>query len=102
MTESGDAMSLAPEPAARAVAAAGDAIVTVDRGWTITSWNRAAEQLFGFSHQDAVGQILAPIIRAEPRPRHVAAFHAAMDSGHLAHGGAVARVVKFAAPRQDV
>jgi PAS domain S-box-containing protein len=80
---------------------AGNLIVTVGRGETITSWNRAAEQLFGFGHQDAVGQTLALIMPAERRPRYVAAFHAAMDSGHLAHGGAVAQVVKFVVPRQD-
>ena len=35
---------------------------------------------------------LALIIPAEYRARHVAGFHAAADSGHLAYGGAVARV----------
>jgi PAS domain S-box-containing protein len=85
-------VSLEPELAAHAVAAAGDAIVTLDRGAKVTSWNRAAENLFGFSREDAVAQGLALIIPAEYRARHVAAFHAAMDSGHLAHGGAVARV----------
>jgi PAS domain S-box-containing protein len=73
----------------------------VDRGETITSWNRAADQLFGFSHQDAVGQTLALIMPAEHRLRYVAAFHAAMDGGHPAHGGAVAQVVKFVVPRPD-
>jgi PAS domain S-box-containing protein len=101
MAESGDAMSLVPGPAGRAAAAAGNLIVTVDRGETITSWNRAEEQLFGFSHQDADGQTLALIMPAEHRPRYVAAFHAAMDSGHPAHRGAVAQVVKFVVPRQD-
>jgi PAS domain S-box-containing protein len=85
-------VSLEPELAAHAVAAAGDAIVTLDRGGKVTSWNRAAENLFGFSRDDAVAQGLVLIIPAEHRARHVAAFHAAMDSGHLAHGGAVARV----------
>jgi PAS domain S-box-containing protein len=85
-------VSLEPELAAHAVAAAGDAIVTLDRGGKVTSWNRAAENLFGFSREDALAQGLVLIIPAEYRARHVAAFHAAMDSGHLAHGGAVARV----------
>jgi PAS domain S-box-containing protein len=85
-------MSLEPELAAHAVAAAGDAIVTLDRGGKVTSWNLAAENLFGFSREDALAQGLVLIIPAEYRARHVAAFHAAMDSGHLAHGGAVARV----------
>jgi PAS domain S-box-containing protein len=85
-------MSLDPTLAAHAVASAGDAIVTLDHGAKITSWNRAAEELLGFSRQDAAEHGLALIIPEEYRARHVAAFHAAMDSGRLAHGGAVARV----------
>jgi PAS domain-containing protein len=92
MTGSGDAMSLVPGPVGRAAVAAGNLIVTVGRGETITSWNRAAEQLFGFNHQDAVGQTLALIMPAEPLP---------LSIGHPAHGGAVAQVVKFVVPRQD-
>lgn len=85
-------MSIDPVLAAHAVASAGDAIVTVDRTGTITSWNHSAEWLFGYDREDAVGQTLALIIPAGYRARHVAAFHTAMDSGQLAHGGAVARV----------
>jgi len=85
-------MSLDPALAAHAVAAAGDAIVTVDGTGTIASWNHSAERLLGYSRADAVGQTLALIIPAGYRARHVAAFHQAMDSGQLAHGGAVARV----------
>jgi hypothetical protein len=52
----------------------------------------AAEQLLGFSRENAMEHGLALIIPAQYRARHVAGFHAAVDSGHLAHGGAVARV----------
>jgi PAS domain S-box-containing protein len=79
--------------ATRAMAAAGDAIVTVDPTGTITSWNGAAERLFGYGSDDAAGKTLALIIPAQYRARHMATFHAAMDSGKLAHGGAVAGVV---------
>jgi PAS domain S-box-containing protein len=85
-------VSLNPELAAHAVAAAGDAIVTLDSSAKISSWNRAAEQLFGYSREDAMEHGLALIIPAEYRAQHVAGFHKAMDSGQLAHGGAVARV----------
>jgi NADPH:quinone reductase len=85
-------MSLDPALAAHAVAAAGDAIVTLDHSAKVTSWNRAAEELLGFTREQAMEKGLALIIPAEYRARHVAAFHAAMDGGHLAHGGAVARV----------
>jgi PAS domain S-box-containing protein len=66
--------------------------VTLDHSAKVTSWNRGAEQLLGFSREDAIERGLALIIPAEYRARHVAGFHAAVDSGHLAHGGAVARV----------
>jgi PAS domain S-box-containing protein len=85
-------MSLDPEVAAQAIAAAGDAVVTLDRTAKVTSWNKAAERLLGFSEEDAFAHGLVLIIPEEYRARHVAAFHAAMDTGHLALGGAVARV----------
>jgi PAS domain S-box-containing protein len=85
-------MRLDPQLAAHAVAAAGDAVITLDRAAKVTSWNRAAEQLLGFSREDAAEKGLALIIPAEYVARHVAGFHAAMDSGRLAHGGRVARV----------
>ena len=89
-------MSVDPALAAHAVASAGDAIVTVDGTGTITSWNRVAERLFGYDRADAVGQTLALIIPAGYRARHVSAFHQAIDTGQLAHGGAVARVEALA------
>jgi PAS domain S-box-containing protein len=85
-------VSLDPQFAAHAVGAAGDAVITLDAGAKITSWNPAAERLLGFSQEDAITRGLALIIPAEYVPRHVAGFHAAMNSGRLAHGGAVARV----------
>jgi PAS domain S-box-containing protein len=81
-----------PSLAARALAAAGDAIITVDTAGRITSWNEAAQRLLGYSPQDAIGQTLALIIPPEHRPRHIAGFQAAIDSGRLAHNGAIARV----------
>ena len=71
---------------------AGDAIVTVDESGTITSWNPAAERLLGHPESSAVGQTLALIIPPEHRARHVAAFHAAMESGKLMNGGRAARI----------
>ncbi len=44
----------------------GDAIVTKSRDGTITSWNRGAVQLYGYSAEEAIGQ---PIALIEPAHR---------------------------------
>jgi PAS domain S-box-containing protein len=84
-------MTANPDLAAQALAAAADAIVTVSTQGEITSWTPAAELLLGHTAGQAIGQSLALIIPAEHRTRHVGAFHAATDSGQLAHGGRPAR-----------
>ena len=94
--------TISSELAVSVLKSAGDAIVTLDRSAKVTSWNLAAERLFGFSEQDAIEQGLVLIIPAEHRARHVAGFHAAMDSGHLEHGGAVARVEAMTASGQKL
>jgi diguanylate cyclase (GGDEF)-like protein/PAS domain S-box-containing protein len=48
------------------VQSTGDAIVTKSHGGTITSWNHGAEQLYGFTAEEAVGQ---PIGLIEPAHR---------------------------------
>lgn len=42
-----------------------DAIVIMDEEGTVLEWNPAAEQLFGYSYQDVLGQPLAPLILPE-------------------------------------
>ncbi len=66
--------------------------MTLDSAAKVSSWNEAAERLLGYSREDAMEHGLALIIPAEYRAQHVVGFHKAMDSGKLAHGGAVARV----------
>lgn len=72
---------------AAAIDLAADVVITVDSGGRITSWNAAAARVFGHVPEDAVGQTLALIVPEEHRPRHVAGFHAAMESGVLGHHG---------------
>jgi PAS domain S-box-containing protein len=55
--------------AAQALAAAADAIITVNTRGEITSWNRAAEVLLGHAAGQAIGQTLALLIPAEHRAR---------------------------------
>jgi len=41
-----------------------DGVFTVDEGWRITSFNRAAEEITGISRKDAVGQRCCDVFRA--------------------------------------
>jgi PAS domain S-box-containing protein len=54
------------EPAAdwalRVVEAALDAVVTIDATGRIVQFNAAAEQMFGYAREDAIGQPLAPLL----------------------------------------
>jgi PAS domain S-box-containing protein len=90
-------MSTATQLPAQAVAAAGDAIVTVSSDGVITSWNGAAQALLGHTAEQAIGQSLALIVPLLYRARHVGAFHTAMDHATLANGGRPARVEAMAA-----
>src|SRR5205814_8225507 len=49
------------------VASRDDAIVGKDLNGVITSWNAAAERLFGYRAADAIGRSIAMIIPAERR-----------------------------------
>ena len=44
------------------VESSGDAIMSIDLSGTITGWNRGAEQLFGYSSDDATGKPIALIV----------------------------------------
>src|SRR5262250_3540107 len=47
------------------VRSAGDAIISIDTRGTITGWNPAAERIFGWSVQEAVGRSLVGTFSAE-------------------------------------
>ncbi len=47
---------LSPKRVATILDSIADGVFTVDRDWKITSFNRAAEKITGFSRQEAVGQ----------------------------------------------
>ncbi len=54
-----------------------DAIISKDLNGTITSWNKSAERLFGYSEAEAVGQsvtMLMPPDRLEEEPRILASL----------------------------
>jgi PAS domain-containing protein len=74
------------------VEAIADAVVTLDSEGIVTSWNPAAESLLGHPSTEMVGTTLAALIPEEFRTRHMAGFHAALDSGALKHEGRPAHV----------
>ncbi|MGB7653758.1 MAG: PAS domain-containing protein [Acidimicrobiales bacterium] len=69
-----------------------DAVVTLDVTGKISSWNTAAQSLLGYTAESMVGGSMVPVIPEEFRARHVAGFHAAIDSGTLQHGGRAGHV----------
>jgi PAS domain S-box-containing protein len=67
--------------------------VTVDENGMITSWNPAAEKLFGYPADAVVGQSLAlMLIPQRHRLRHETGFHKAMAAACLANAGRPVRV----------
>ncbi|QRG07418.1 PAS domain S-box protein [Xanthobacter dioxanivorans] len=72
--------------------AVGDAIVVCDAAGAITLWNRAAERMFGFSPDEALGQSLDIIIPERQRQRHWDGYHETMRTGITRYGTSLLRV----------
>jgi PAS domain S-box-containing protein len=68
------------------VAQGPDAIIYADAGGVIRLWNTAAERIFGFSPQEALGQPLDIIIPENLRQRHGAGFEHTMRTGESRYG----------------
>lgn len=74
------------------VNAVGDAIVVCDASGAITFWNPAAERLFGFAEQEALGRSLDLIIPERQRQRHWDGYNKTMQTGQTRYGNDVLRV----------
>lgn len=49
------------------IASSNDAILSIDLDMTITNWNAAAEKLYGYSHDEAVGKSVLMLVPEERR-----------------------------------
>jgi PAS domain S-box-containing protein len=76
----------------RLVQAAGDAIIAADPEGRIVLWNPAAERIFGFAAQEALGQTLDLIIPERFRARHWDGYRQVMQTGQTKYGTEVLRV----------
>ncbi|MCL5883882.1 MAG: PAS domain S-box protein [Deltaproteobacteria bacterium] len=64
----------------------GDAVIFTDRDGIIRLWNRAAEGIFGYTEEEAVGQSLDLIIPERQREMHWKGYRRAMLSGVTKYG----------------
>jgi PAS domain S-box-containing protein len=47
------------------IASSGDAIISADLNGNLTGWNPAAQRLFGFTAEEAIGQSVAALLSPE-------------------------------------
>lgn len=71
------------------IAQAPDAIIVADRAGVVRVWNRAAEALFGYRGEEAIGQTLDLIVPEADRPAHWAGFTRAIERGRFASDAAL-------------
>lgn len=74
------------------VAAAGDAVVVTDVAGLVTVWNPAAERIFGFTAEEAIGHSLDMMVPERHRKRHWDAWAATMETGQTRYGHELLRV----------
>lgn len=74
------------------VQAAGDAIIAAGTDGKIRLWNPAAERIFGFTAEEALGHSLDLIIPERWRHRHWEGYQRVMRTGQTRYGTEVLRV----------
>jgi PAS domain S-box-containing protein len=68
------------------VNAIGDAVIVSGPDGAITLWNPAAEHMFGFTQEEALGQSLDLIIPERLRGRHWEGYSKTMATGQTRYG----------------
>ena len=69
-----------------------DAVVVADTAGTICFWNGAAERVFGWTAEEAVGASLDLIIPERQRTRHWDGYRSVMSTGTTKYGSDLLRV----------
>jgi len=72
--------------------AIGDGVVVSDAKGNIIFWNAAAERIFGFTEQEAMGKSLDLIIPERQRQRHWDGYNKTMETGQTRYGNDLLRV----------
>ncbi|GAB2903395.1 PAS domain S-box protein [Paraburkholderia jirisanensis] len=68
------------------VNAIGDAVIVSDASGAITLWNPAAQTMFGFTQEEALGKSLDLIIPERLRGRHWEGYEKTMATGQTKYG----------------
>jgi PAS domain S-box-containing protein len=68
------------------VNAIGDAVIVSDASGAITLWNPAAQRMFGFTQEEALGKSLDLIIPERLRGRHWEGYEKTMATGQTKYG----------------
>jgi len=70
----------------------GDAVIAADASGAIIFWNPAATRLFGYAHDEAMGQSLDLITPQRHQKRHWEGYHKTMQTGQTKYGHDVLKV----------
>ena len=62
-----------------------DAILSKDRNAIITSWNRAAERLYGYSAEEAIGLPVGIIVPTDRKGEEITILNVIWGGGHVDH-----------------
>ncbi len=63
----------------------GDAFFALDRAWTVTYWNREAENVLGRKREEVLGKSLWEVYSDATNLKFYTEYHKAMDSGRRVH-----------------
>jgi len=74
------------------IRAAGDAIIAAGSDGLVLLWNPAAERIFGYAEQEALGRSLDLIVPERFRARHWRGYREVMRTGRTRYGAEVLRV----------